>query len=278
MDREALPHILGWAVGLATTFAALATAASYLGPGYDFHLGSLSRGKLLLAAIAIGGPLVLGGIVGFVVFLIVDAGVSRAEIARLKALNQTAQAQQERDAQVQRIRDEENRLSEEIERRKRIDRRSAELRARIESVSTPEDARRLEDGLVSELAILGYGLDDAVTSDGRTVLHVAAAAGNLLAVDAIAARGPRSFPRSQAGRTFVDEAAPDLREEIAAAFVSGYQRLVDGLLGSEQVADLGRKALVNSLVRTAIERAQQGDKGPVLDPTLLTAQIKAAGS
>ena len=244
MDRAFIGQGVGWLVGLA---AAALTAYVMFGGGQGLGLPSGRYPVILLIALAVGPPLIVGAIAGGAAFGIVYVALGPVEnAASERRANDRARA-------------------------------AEELNALVRRPLTPEAAGALVDGeLKPVLRRLGVRLEEPSWPYRPSPLHLAAAAGNMALIEAIGQRAPKILaPDDLEGKVYFVDAAPAGRQDEAlAAFVRGLSRAIEKSMGAQDrpVSDDDRAMVVSHLAQR-MERARA--QGPTATLTLDLEQLKA---
>jgi tetratricopeptide (TPR) repeat protein len=196
---------MGQSVGVIVGIAAAAfTAYLMFGGGQGLGLPSGRYPVILLIALALGPPLIAGGIAGLAAFGIVYVVLGPVEsAARERRANTEARAKEELEALVRRP-------------------------------LAPEAARALVDGeLIPVLRQLRVNLEEPSWPYRPSPLHLAAAAGNMALIEAIGERAPKTLT-AQDSKTYFSDAAPAGRQaEALAAFVRGLSRAIEKTMSTQ---------------------------------------------
>ncbi len=244
MDRTFIGQGVGWLVGLA---AAALTAYAMFGGAQGLGLPSGRYPVILLIALAVGPPLIVGAIAGAAAFGIVYVALGPVETAA-------------------------------SERRAKADARAKEeLAALVRRPVSLEAARALLDGeLKPVLRQLGISIEEPSWPYRPSPLHLAAAGGNMALVEAIGERAPKTLASEDLeGKIyFVDAAPADRRDEALAAFVRGLSRAIEKSMSAQDrpVSDDDRVLVASHLAqRMEHARAQAGTRTLTLDLEQLKA-------
>jgi tetratricopeptide (TPR) repeat protein len=193
MDRESAAQVVGVAVGIAAA-AGVAYVMFSGGGGHGLPAGRYPI--ILLAAIFIGPPLIVGAVAGGIAFAIT--------LAALKPVEQAA------DARAQRRRLESG----------------SRIKALIEEAPERDAAAYVERNLVPQIKKHHFNLESSIRGpdvpSGYTVFHLAAAAKKLALLEALGAKMPRELNAAENGKQFDEIGTQDERDAARAAFARGY--------------------------------------------------------
>jgi tetratricopeptide (TPR) repeat protein len=253
MDREGIAGTLGTLAGIG---AAIGAAYYLYGGGGGSGLPAGRYPIILLALIFLGPPVIAGLVVGFAVFGIAYGVLAPVERSLDEARDRRREREKREAAEAAERKRQAERATEKA-RVARVDSGTERIRTRLLGLAGTDIAGSLEREIEPELKKLGLTLEDKLTGDGRSALHVAAAGGKEALLEALGERGPAYLARANDGKLFLDHAQAGDEQRMLAAFTRGYTRFLEkGMLPADLPLIAEEQALFAKWVAERVEAAR----------------------
>jgi tetratricopeptide (TPR) repeat protein len=239
-DSVTIGGAVGWIVGLG---ALAYTVYVIYGGGGGLGLPAGRYPVILLILLFVGPPVLVGGIAGGIAFF-----VTMVTVDQIQKRSDAAEDRRRKSAGEQVV-------------------------GQLQSPTSGDMGAVIDRDVRPVLETAGLKLESRLTDDGRTALHIAAAAGNTALVEALAERGP-TFLGMAKDKLFY-EASSD-PAGMLAAFARGYARFVEK---SMQPVDLpltdDERALVATWIADSVIEPVRGKRLPEPDAAVFMHDVLA---